>query len=203
MRDWWIRTILVLSSPRAVFVALRDDSNESAALRSEPVLLVVWLAGIAFVLSTKTAAHLMDGTDGYDPLIVAVWTFLAGGLFGGVLYWFLGGVLHRVAIRLGSQGSYRRARHVLAFAAVPIALSLALWPVKLAAYGSALFHEGGPDSGTGGKVFEALGIAFLVWSACLLILGVRAVHGWSWGRALAAAAAPMILAGAFLLFPAG
>ncbi len=200
MREWWIRTILVLSAPRPVFAALRDDGNESAALRSEPVLLVVWLAGIAFVLSTRTAAHLMDGANGYDPLIVAVWTFLAGGLYGGVFYWLLGGVLHRVALLLGSQGSYRRARHVLAFASVPVALSLVLLPVKLAAYGSALFHEGGPDSGTGGKVFEALGIAFLLWSACLLVIGVRAVHGWSLGRALLAAAPPIVLAGAFLLF---
>jgi hypothetical protein len=200
MREWWIRTILVLSSPRPVFAALRDDSNESAAFRSEPVLLIVWLAGMAFVLSTRTAAHLMDGSDGYDGLLVAVWTFLAGGLYGGVFYWLLGGVLHRAALLLGSQGSYRRARHVLAFATVPVALSLALWPVKLAAYGSALFHEGGSDSGTGGKVFEVLGIAFLVWSAGLLVVGVRAVHGWSWGRALAAAAVPIVLAGAFLLF---
>ncbi len=200
MREWWIRTVLVLSAPSPVFASLRDDSNESAALRSEPVLLVVWLAGMAFVLSTRTAAHLMDGSDGYDPLLVAVWTFLAGGLYGGIFYWLLGGVLHRVGLLLGSQGSYRRARHVLAFATVPVALSLALLPVKLAAYGGALFHEGGPDSGTGGKVFEALGIAFLVWSACLLVIGVRAVHGWSLGRAFLVSAPPIVLAGAFLLF---
>lgn len=200
MREWWIRTILVLSAPRPVFAALRDDSNESAALRSEPVLLIVWLAGMAFVLSTRTAAHLMDGTDGYDPLLVAVWTFLAGGLYGGIFYWLLGGVLHRVALLLGSQGSYRRARHVLAFATVPVALSLALLPVKLVAFGDAVFHEGGADSGTGGKVFEVLGIAFLVWSACLLVIGVRTVHGWSYGRALLAAAPPIVLAAAFLLF---
>jgi hypothetical protein len=199
MREWWIRTILVLSAPRPVFAALRDDSNESAALRSEPVLLVVWLAGMAFVLSTRTAAHLMDGSNGYDPLLVAVWTFLAGGLYGGVFYWVLGGVLHRVGLLLGSQGSYRRARHVLAFATVPVALSLILLPFKLAAYGSAIFHQGGPDSGTGGKVFEALGFAFILWSACLLVIGVRAVHGWGLGRALLAAAPPIVLAAAFLL----
>jgi hypothetical protein len=201
MREWWIRTILVLSAPRPVFAALRDDSNESAGFRSEPVLLIVWLAGMAFVLSTRTAAHSMDGSNGYDATLLAAWTFLAGGLFGGVFYWVLGGVLHRMALLLGSQGSYRRARHILAFATVPVALSLlVLWPLKLAAYGSALFHQGGPDSGTGGKVFEGLSISFLVWSACLLVVGVRTVHGWSWGRALAAASAPIVLAGAFLVF---
>ena len=57
MREWWLRTVLVLHSPRAVFVALRDDDPEAAAQRSEPVLLIVLLAGIAFVLSTHAAGR--------------------------------------------------------------------------------------------------------------------------------------------------
>ena len=55
MRDWWLRAVLVLSAPRAVFVALRSDDPEDLSVRSEPVLAIVLLAGIAFVLSTRTA----------------------------------------------------------------------------------------------------------------------------------------------------
>ena len=198
MREWWLRTALVLTAPTAVFAALRDDSPEAAAKRTEPVLLIVWLAGMTYVLSTPTAAHLMDDHD-YDALLVAIWAFLAGGLFGGTGYFLLGGALHGADIALGSQGTYRRARHLLAFAAVPIALSLLLWPLRLALWGSALFHAGGPDAGGGGKVFEAANVALLLWSACLLVIGVRAVHGWGWGRALAAAAAPGALAAALVL----
>ena len=190
---WWLRTLLVLQSPRAVFVALREDTPEAASNRAEPVLLIVLLAGIAFVLSTRTAAHLMDDHD-YDGLLVAVWTFLAGCLYGAVVYWFFGAVLHGAVRRLGSHGSYRRTRHLLAFAAVPIAFSLVLWPVKLALYGGDLFHRGGADSGTGGKVFAALGLAFLAWSVGLLVLGVRAAHGWTWARAASAAAVPVAVA---------
>jgi hypothetical protein len=195
VREWWLRTVLVLTSPRAVFVALRAD--DEAADRAEPVLLIVILAGIAFVLSTATAAHLMDPDPiggGYDGTLVAVWAFLAGSLYGGVAYWLFGGALHGASVALGSQGSYRRSRHVLAFAAVPVALSLVLWPLKLALWGSAVFHEGGADAGGGGKAFAVLGIGFLVWSAFLLVLGVRAVHGWTWARAALAAAAPIALA---------
>jgi len=199
MREWWLRTLLVLSAPRPVFVALRQDTNEEAEKRAEPVLLVVWLAGMAFVLATRTTAHLMDGADAPHGIVVAVWAFLAGGLFGGIAYWLLGGVLYRVAVALGSQGSYRRARHVVAFAAVPVALSLVLWPFKLALYGNAVFHRGGRDAGGGGHVLEVLLVAFLVWSAWLLVVGVRAVHGWTWARAAAAAAAPIVLAAAFVL----
>ena len=192
MREWWLRTVLVLTAPAAVFAALRDDRPEIASKRSEPVLLIIWLAGMAYVLSTPTAAHLMDDHD-YDGLLVAVWTFLAGGFFGGLAYFVLGAALYGSDIALGSLGSYRRARHLLAFAAVPIALSLLLWPIEIALWGSAVFHAGGPDAGSGGKVFEVVNAMAVLWSACLLVIGVRTVHGWGWGRAAAGAAAPIVL----------
>ena len=198
MREWWLRTVLVLTAPAAVFAALRDDSPETASKRSEPVLLIIWLSGMAYVLSTPTAAHLMDDHD-YDALLVAVWTFLAGGLFGGLGYFVLGAALHGIDVALGSQGSYRRARHLLAFAAVPIALSLFLWPIEIALWGSALFHAGGPDAGSGAKAFEVVQAALLVWSAGLLVVGVRVVHGWSWGRAVTAAAVPILLSAGLIL----
>ena len=91
---------------------------------------------------------------------------------------------------LGTQGSYRRSRHVLAFSAVPVALSLVLWPLKLALFGSALFRAGGDDSGAMGKVFAVAWLGFLAWSICLLVLGVRAVHGWTWLRAAVTALRP-------------
>jgi len=150
-REWWLRTVLVLQAPRAVLVALRDDSPQAASARAEPVLLIVWLAGMASVLSTTTAGRLMDDHD-YDALLVAIWAFLAGGLYGGFAYWAFGGFLHGGVKALGSQGSYRRTRHVLAFAATPLALSLVLWPVKLALYGSDVFHRGGGDSGAGASI---------------------------------------------------
>ena len=189
--DWWLRTVLVLQAPRAVFVALRDGSAEAEAERSEPVLLIVWLAGIASVLSTTTAGHLMD--EGYDGLLVAIWTFLGGGIYGGVAYWVFGAMLYSGVRAAGSLGSYRRTRHLLAFAAVPLALSLVLWSVKLALYGADVFHRGGADSGTGRTVFSLLALAFVLWAVALLVIGVRAVHGWTWGRSAAAVATGVAL----------
>ena len=105
MREWWLRTVLVLTAPAAVFAALRDDSPETASKRSEPVLLIIWLAGMAYVLSTPTAAHLMDDHD-YDALLVAIWAFLAGGLFGGTGYFLLGGALHGAGLVYGYRGRH-------------------------------------------------------------------------------------------------
>jgi hypothetical protein len=185
MRDWWLRTFLVLQRPRPVFVALRDESKQSLGDRSEPVLAIVLLAGIAGVLSTATAGRLLEDND-YDGVLVAVWAFLAGGIYGTFGYFALGAVLYAGCKALGSQGTYRRARHVLAFACAPIALSLVLWPVKLAVFGGDLFRRGGSDSGVAGIVFEVLTFAFVAWAAVLLVVGVRSVHGWTWSRALAA-----------------
>ena len=185
MRDWWLRALLVLQRPRPVFVALRDDSKESVSDRSEPVLAIVLLAGIAALLPTHTAGTFLD--DGsYGGLVVAVWIFLAGSLYGAFGYFVIGGLLYGGSRLLGSHGSYRRSRHVVAFAAAPIALSLVLWPVKLVLYGNALFRSGGSDHGVGAGIFDALELGFLLWSAALLVIGVRAVHGWTWARAGAA-----------------
>jgi hypothetical protein len=196
VRDWWLRTLLVLQRPRPVFAALRDDTREAAGDRSEQVLLIVLLAGIATVLVTGTAAHLND--DGsYSPILIAIWAFFAGSVYGLFGYFAFGAVLHGGVKALGSQGSYRRSRHVLAFALVPVALSLVAWPVKLALYGGDWFRPGGSDTGGGGLAFDLVQLAFFVWAAALLVIGVRAVHGWTWGRAAAAVAlaavAPVVL----------
>jgi hypothetical protein len=190
MRDWWLRTLLVLQRPRPVFVALREDDPDAIADRAEPVFLIVWLAGIAAILADATTYLDDTSRDGVD---LALWTFTAGGITGAFAYFVVGWLLYRVVRALGSQGSYRRARHVLAFAAVPIALSLVLWPFKLALDGDDWFRSGGRDAGTALVAFDALTIVFYAWSIALLVIGVRSVHGWTWQRALAASAAALVL----------
>jgi hypothetical protein len=183
----WGLPALAVRNPWAAFAALRDDSDEAAMRRSEPVLALLLLAGIAAVLASATAGHLKEN-PAYDALLIAVWMFLGGGLYGTAAYWLFGASVWAGLRVFGSEGSYRRARHVLALAAVPVALSLVLWVPKLALYGSDLFARGGADSGAGGAVFAVLWLAFLAWGAALLVVGVRTVEGWPWGRTLAAVA---------------
>lgn len=202
-RAWWLRVAAVLLAPRAVFAALRDDSDEAARARQEPVTAIVGLAGAAGVLSTPVARHLLDDTS-VGTLLIPVWAFIGGAVYGIALYWLLGLFLYAGVHALGSLGSYRRARHVLGYSAVPLALSLlTLWPARVAVYGSDLFRSGGMDHGTGDVAFGALNLAFIAWSLGLLAVGVHAVHGWTWPRALAAtaiaAALPLLVVLASLL----
>ena len=200
-RAWLLRAMLVLESPRAVFAALRDDSDDAARARAEPIVALVWLAGIACVLATPVAGRLLDDVE-FDALLIAVWAFLGGGLFGIAVYFAGGGVLQLAGRVFGTRGSYRRARHVLAFAAAPLALALVLyWPIRIAIQGSDLFRTGGSD---GGHVLASIFYVFVAWALALLVLGVRTVHGWTWPRAaatvvLAAAGAAAVLAAGTLL----
>jgi len=183
-RAWFLRALLVLQSPRPVFAALRDDSDEAAEARQETAGAIVWLAGSAAVLATSVASTLLDN-PARDWVVLVLWAFLAGGVYGFGLYFILGKVLHVGLRRLGGRGSFRRARHLLAFAAAPVALALFVyWPVRVAIYGEDLFRYGGADGGTGGTAFAWVFYAFVLWGVALLVVGVRTVHGWSWARSL-------------------
>jgi hypothetical protein len=191
-RDWWLRLALVFQAPATVFAWLRDDSAEAASARQEPVLLVGFLAGLAGVLSTNGIGRALDdfGLDGLDLAVGVFFAALIYGIFG---YFVIGALVHLGEQLAGSLGSYRRARHLLAFACAPLALSLAVWPVRLALYGEANFRSGGSDSGTGGSVFEGIEDAVILWCLALLVLGIRTANGWTWLRAAVATAVPALV----------
>jgi len=181
-----LRAPAVLVAPRAVFVSLRDESEEAAEERQEPITALAGLAGIAAVLGSPVARHLLNDAS-FSVSLIPVWAFLGGAVYAVAVYWAGGGLLYGAARRLGSLGSYRRARHVLTLSAAPLALALVtLWPVRIAVYGQNLFRTGGSDWGPGDRTFGGLLYFAFAWSAVLLVIGVRAVHGWSWARSVAA-----------------
>ena len=195
-KAWLLRALLVLHAPRSVFAALRDDSDEAAGARQDAAGAIVWLAGIAGVLATSVTSTLLDDPE-RDWLVVTVWAFLAGGLQGFVLYLVVGKVMHVALRKLGSRGSFRRARHLLAFAAAPIALALFVyWPLRIAIYGEDLFQYDGTDGNATGTAFAYAFYGFALWALVLLVIGVRTIHGWSWARSLVGVAFTAAIAAA-------
>ena len=198
-RNWWLRAPAVLVAPRAVFVSLRDTSPEAIEARTEPITAIIGLAGIAAVLGTPVARTLLNDSS-FSVALIPVWAFLGGAVYALALYWLGGGLLYGAARRLGGLGTYRRARQTIALATAPLALSLVtFWPVRIAVYRQDLFRTGGNDYGTTDAIFGAIYFACLVWCAWLLVVGVRATHGWTWARscgavALAAAFPALIVA---------
>ena len=180
-RESWLRVLSVFRSPRTAFAALRDDSPDAAEARQEPVLAIVLLAGFAGVLSTSLAGRLLDDPAFGGSFAVFAWAFIGGGIYGLLVYWLGGLMIHALARGFGGSSSYRQARHIVGLAAAPLALSLFLvWPVRLAIYGGDVFKSGGSDGGVGDKIFEGLVVASFVWTIVLVYVGVRTVSGWSW-----------------------
>jgi Yip1 domain len=171
-RVWLARAVSVLWRPREVFAGLRDDSDDTARSRGEAVLALVLLTGVASVLWTPVAGKILNDVT-LDWVDVSVWAFLGGGIYAVALY-FVGGLLLQWLSRAVGWISYRQARHLLAFASAPVALSLFLvWPVRLAVYGEDVFKGGGSDRGAGNLAFVSVELLFVGWALALLLLGLR------------------------------
>src|SRR2546421_541343 len=114
--------VFVLVAPRMVLAGIRDDSDDAARARSEAVLALVLLAGIATVLWTPTYAHLLrDRGVAWDPLLIAVLAFIGGGLYGTFVYWLGGLLLHAAASPFHLPPTLRPAPPPLALSAGPVA----------------------------------------------------------------------------------
>jgi len=183
-RVWWARAALVLVQPVAVFEELRDDSDEAAEARQEPVTALVILAGIAGVLSTTFAGTLVDQPD-YGTVDIVLWAFVGGALEGAALYFLFGLVVYVGGAAAASAWTYRHARHTLAYSVAPLAVSLPIWAVALTS-----------DRGTAFDVVRALVIC---WCAALLVIGVKTLHAWTWQRTLAGTALPLLFPALILL----
>jgi hypothetical protein len=138
------------------------------------VLALILLAGIAGVLSTTLAGRVLDEPAIENSVLaVLAWAFIGGAFYGILVFWLGGLFVHALARGLGAPSSYRQARHVVAFAAAPLALSLLLvWPLRIAIYGDDLFRSGGSDGGAGDLVFDALILASYAWTFGLVTLGL-------------------------------
>src|SRR6476620_7174038 len=202
-REWWLRLVRVLGAPASVFVWVRDDSEEAAAARQEPITALVFLSGISIFLSTRTAGRLFDDIE-FDWLLVVVEEMVAGLLVAVQNFWIMGGAVYLGGRAADSAASYRQARHVTGLATAPFVLALLfVWPVRLAMFGADAGRSGGSDHGAAEVVFRTIDVGLLAWSAMLVYLGVRALNGWSWLRTLAGCAvAGVFFAPVVLLFVA-
>ena len=180
-REWWRRTLAVPVRPRPVFTALRSEEEEDFDARQEPLLAIVWLAGIAWVLADPVTGSIFDEPE-YDWLVTAVWAFVYGGIVGFGAYWILGGCLALGLRGVGGESSYRRARHVLAFAGVPFVLSLVVFALRLMAHGGDVLSAGGDDEGALGTTLYGIQLGFAAWTLALAVYGVRVVERLSWLR---------------------
>ncbi|MFN8223784.1 MAG: Yip1 family protein [Gaiellales bacterium] len=199
-REWWRLTARLLRAPREVFVALRSTDDVDLDARAEPITAIAILAGMAAVFLSPRWGRLLDDSA-IDELVVAVLTFIAGCFYGAAGVFLLGLFAWLGARGAGADPPFRLARHLVAFSALPFALSILVnLPLALVWFGADWFHEGGADSGGGRWVVTGIGLAAAAWSAGLLATGLRVTFRLSWfGVVTALALAGVIVAGLAVL----
>ncbi|MCZ7588064.1 MAG: YIP1 family protein [Gaiella sp.] len=200
-RAWWRRVPRVVTAPRSVFAALAETDDVDVDARSEPVLAIVIVAGMAGVILTPAWGTVMD--DGtVDGLVLLVLTFVGGLFYGAAAYFLLGLALWLGAKAVGVDAPFRIARQLVAFAALPVALSLAVVLPSLAlAYGWDWFRTGGDDTGRGRDVVVILGLAFVAWSLALVGVGLRTTFRLPWRGVAGALLLAGVMVAAFAVLP--
>ena len=199
-RLWWRRVPRVITSPREVFRALGETDELDLEARSEPVLAIAILAAMAGLLLTPTWGSLLDN-PAVDGVVVLVLTFVGGAVYGAAAPFLLGLALWVGAKGAGVDASRRVARHVVVFAALPLALALVVLVPAIAIVGWDWFRTGGDDAGIGRTTVLALGGVFAAWSIGLLVLGVRETFRLPWRGVVTALALGGVLVAALVILP--
>ena len=200
-REWWRRVPRVVTAPRTVFAALAEADDSDVDARSEPVLAITILAGMACIILTPAWGTVMDDPT-VDALVLVVVTFIGGLFYGAAGYFLLGLALWLGARAVGVDSPFKIARQIVAFAALPLALALVvLVPAIAIGFGSDWFRTGGSDEGAGRVVVTALGLAFVAWSTALVALGLRTTLRLPWRGVAGALLLAGVLVAAFAVLP--
>jgi Yip1 domain len=201
VRAWWRRVPRLLTAPRDVFVALGDDDEIDVEARSEPILAIVILAGMAGILLTPAWGTLLDD-ESLDWLVLAVVTFIGALFYGTAGYFVLGFVVWVGSRGVGLDARSRPARQLVGFSALPFALSIVVTlPAIVLGFGYDWFRSGGSDAGTGRAVVLGVALAFALWSLGLLALGLRTTFGLPWRGVAGALALATVIVAAFAILP--
>jgi len=198
---WWRLVPRLLTRPVEVFVALREDDESDVEARSEPILAIVIVAGMAGILLTPAWGTLLD-EESLDWLVLAVVTFIGGILYGAAGYFLLGFVVWLGARGVGVDTRARKTRQVVGFAALPLALSIVITlPAIVLAFGSDWFRTGGSDDGSGRFIVISVGLAFALWSLGLLAVGLRTTFELPWRGVVGALALAGVIVAVFAVVP--
>ena len=201
VRRWWRLVPRVLTRPTDVFVALRDDDETDVDARSEPILAIVIVAGMAGILLTPAWGTLID-EESLDWIVLAVVTFIGGLFYGAAGYFLLGFVVWIGARAVGLDTGGRKARQLVGFAALPLALSIVVTlPAVVLVFGYDWFRTGGSDDGSGRVIVLSVGLAFALWSLGLIALGLRTTFGLPWRGVVGALALAAVIVAAIAVVP--
>ena len=151
-RAWWRRVPRVLDAPRAVFVALRGDRRGRRGCASEPILAIVIARGDGRRPPHAGLGHVLD--DAPRRARARRRHVHRRAVLRRRRLFLLGLVrLARRAQRRRPRDAVRHARQLVAFAALPIALSLlVVVPASRSASAATIPRRAASDEGAGRRI---------------------------------------------------
>ena len=183
---------------REVFVALRDDDEVDVDARSEPILAIVIVAGMAGILLTPAWGTLLDD-ESLDWIVLAVVTFIGGLFYGAAGYFLLG-----LVVWLGARGVGLETRGRQGAAARRVrGASVRALDRRHGARDPARVRHGLVQDGRIGRRHRACrrrlasGLALALWSLGLLALGLRTTFELPWRGVVGALALAAVIVAAF------
>ena len=71
-RSWWLRALAALAAPHAIFVQLRDESEDAVDERRETLFAILALASISVVLVISPARARADAEADGKSIFLAI-----------------------------------------------------------------------------------------------------------------------------------
>lgn len=187
---------LLWSKPREAFHYINEQKYE----KYMKVLLV--LAGISRALDRASLKNMGDDTS---LMAILGMSIILGGILGWISYYIYAALISWTGSWLNGKGDTESIFRVMAYALVPMVISLALIAIQIMIYGNEVFKSNGDHTSAGliPNVFfyAALISEFLLglWSMILFVIAVAEAQKFSIGKAILNIVLPIFI----ILVPIG
>ncbi len=168
-------------SPRQVFKFIVENNHRTAV----PLLLI--LGGISNALSRAVT----DGRGDTQSLLeILLFSIIVGGLSGWIYYYLLCALVSWTGSWLGGKAGIRGIVRVVAYALIPIGISLFIWALQISVYGIELFKSDGQllNDSLFNNIFyyvcAVIEIVLVIYAIVFLVIGISEVQKFSIGRAI-------------------
>jgi hypothetical protein len=160
------------------------------------VVLLVLLGGFVYALNQAAGKSMADTL----PLIALFLPMIVGTVIGAAFYYFvIGGLFYWVGTLLGGTGTYRGVRLSLAYAYIPMVVTLVIWIPSLILFGIENFTTDTPrmNSSIGlfitFVIFTVIKVVIWIWSIFIYLKCLGEAHKFSAWRALLTVVLPIIV----------
>lgn len=178
----------LLLQPRTFFRHFDSVKN------GKHVIILLVLAGISRAFDQAISNNKGDNAD---LLSVIAFSVILGGLLGWITFYIYAGFISFMSGWIGKSMSVKSVVQVMAYASVPMILSLVILGVQILIFGNQIFQSQIFIAGDSFEFFLYYALAFIpvllgLYSFFVFLLGISEVHEVSLGKAAVHVLSPLV-----------